>query len=164
MKVLDLSVFNPNPSGQSEINASAVQVQIILSEFKCQVRMTTSDMRAQICPLPLVVDVETNEGGGSPYANHLTTGRWLCGSVKTDAPQSRRVTENHLYFFRFRRHGGLKTPFKSITSACLTIGMREETNQKVLDGECWRLPETRRSIVHRFPLLFLPSRNAIHQP
>lgn len=63
MKVSDPSApFNPNPSGLSEIHACAVHVQI-LTEFKCQVRMTAPDLRAQVCPLPLLVDAETQFRG-----------------------------------------------------------------------------------------------------
>ncbi len=64
MKVSDPSgaPFNPNPSGLSEIHACAVHVQI-LTEFKCQVRMTAPDLRAQVCPLPLLVDAETQFRG-----------------------------------------------------------------------------------------------------
>lgn len=63
MQVSDPSVpFNPNPSGPSEIHVCAVHVQI-LTEFKCQVRMTAPEMRAQVCPLPLLVDAETKFRG-----------------------------------------------------------------------------------------------------
>lgn len=41
--------------------------------------------------------------------------------------------------------------------AWLTIGMHNKSTK--VARECWRLPETASSIVHHFPLLFLPSRH-----
>lgn len=140
MQVSDPSVpFNPNPSGPSEIHVCAVHVQI-LTEFKCQVRMTAPEMRAQVCPLPLLVDAETKFRGAEVRMQIIwqqDAGSLRCSRLKLSNNTKPAASVN----------------WAGCVLGWLSVCTRKST--KVV-REFWRLPETARSIVHHFPLLFLP--------
>lgn len=147
MKVSDPSApFNPNPSGLSEIHACAVHVQI-LTEFKCQVRMTAPDLRAQVCPLPLLVDAETQFRGRKSVCksfDNRTPAVWF--SLFRDLALNSHMTQTQLLVW-------------AGWAVCLADYPYAQHESAKVAWECWRLPETASSIVHYFPLLFLPSRH-----
>lgn len=81
-----------------------------------------------------------NSGGGSPYANHLTTGRRRYDSASEQMRLSALECSHDRkppLFLSVQQSAWL---FRSIMRVCLTIGMQKERNQKVPEGECWRLP------------------------